>query len=216
MEYNEWTPVGRGDPLKNDPTYDYSPPVLDRVRYWDSGKDKSSDILLLGVSSKKTPTLTYRGNPKDNNYFKSPNNIPMRRNYYMQNVSHLILSSHDLLLTYPLLPAAHNSNATPHAIARPNAHRRDVANSFLDAARPVDRWYHLHQCQGQQWATASEQVALLALDPSERDHKATTVLHEAAATVSHDLLLYRSNASPSSVSALLSIALQHAPLAERL
>lgn len=27
-------PVGRGDPLKKDPTYDYSPPVLEHVRYW--------------------------------------------------------------------------------------------------------------------------------------------------------------------------------------
>lgn len=89
MEYNEWTPVGRGDPLKNDPTYDYSPPVLDRVRYWDTGKDKSGDILLLGVSSKKTPAHPPHrpANPKENNYFKSPNNIPMRRNYYLQNVS---------------------------------------------------------------------------------------------------------------------------------
>lgn len=95
MEYNEWTPVGRGDPLKNDPTYDYSPPVLDRVRYWESGKDKSGDILLLGVSSKKAPLSAHRtaggssNNNKENNYYgpKNPNSIPMRRNYYMQNVS---------------------------------------------------------------------------------------------------------------------------------
>lgn len=93
MEYNEWMPVGRGDPLKNDPTYDYSPPVLDRVRYWDSGnKDKSGDILLLGVSSKKASPLPHRqNNGKENNnnngFYKNQNNIPMRRNYYMQNVS---------------------------------------------------------------------------------------------------------------------------------
>ncbi|XP_063223105.1 amyloid beta A4 precursor protein-binding family B member 1-interacting protein [Bacillus rossius redtenbacheri] len=34
VDYDEWTPLGRGDPLKNDPTYDYVPPVLDRVHYW--------------------------------------------------------------------------------------------------------------------------------------------------------------------------------------
>ncbi|XP_059490560.1 uncharacterized protein LOC132205496 [Neocloeon triangulifer] len=34
VEYDEWTPLGHGDPLKNDPTYDYVPPVLERVRYW--------------------------------------------------------------------------------------------------------------------------------------------------------------------------------------
>lgn len=105
MEYNEWMPVGRGDPLKKDPTYDYSPPVLDRVRYWDSGnKDKSGDILLLGVSSKKASPPPHRQqqqisnnnnnnnnnskDPKNNNHFyKNQNNIPMRRNYYMPNVS---------------------------------------------------------------------------------------------------------------------------------
>ena len=79
-------PVGRGDPLKNDPTYDYSPPVLDRVRYWGgiesqqhqqqqqqllSGKEKG-DILLLGVPSKK-PTVR-----------KETKHVPTRRNYYTQ------------------------------------------------------------------------------------------------------------------------------------
>lgn len=35
LDYNNvWTPIGHGDPLKKDPTFDYSPPVLDRVRYW--------------------------------------------------------------------------------------------------------------------------------------------------------------------------------------
>ncbi|XP_017471906.1 PREDICTED: mucin-5AC [Rhagoletis zephyria] len=68
---NEWRPVGRGDPLKNDPTFDYSPPTLEHVRYWaettkDSSKEESSngkqeansvrfahpskkDIMLLGM-----------------------------------------------------------------------------------------------------------------------------------------------------------------------
>lgn len=77
LEYNEWMPVGRGDPLKNDPTYDYSPPVLDRVRYWADGnankKDKS-DILILGVASKKQSTK------KDAKYG------PIRRNFYTQQV----------------------------------------------------------------------------------------------------------------------------------
>lgn len=62
MDYDQWTPLGRGDPLKNDPTYDYVPPVLDRVHYWldpsarrpDAPVDsKKTEILLLGVSAKK-------------------------------------------------------------------------------------------------------------------------------------------------------------------
>ncbi|XP_055684095.1 uncharacterized protein LOC129790562 [Lutzomyia longipalpis] len=75
VDYNEWMPVGRGDPLKNDPTYDYSPPFLERVRYWESGggkQEKSGEILLLGVPSKK-PSIPQR---KDFKY------LTMRRNFY--------------------------------------------------------------------------------------------------------------------------------------
>lgn len=34
MDFDQWTPLGRGDPLKNDPTFDYLPPILDKVYYW--------------------------------------------------------------------------------------------------------------------------------------------------------------------------------------
>lgn len=74
---NEWRPLGHGDPLQKDPTYDYSPPALDRVRYWaeNNGSSSSStasaqdarqklpaellrnktknEILLLGVSGER-------------------------------------------------------------------------------------------------------------------------------------------------------------------
>lgn len=76
LEYNEWLPVGRGDPLK-DPTYDYMPPVLERVRYWAEGtshKDKN-DILILGVPSKKLSGI------KQNDKYSYG---PVRRNYYSQ------------------------------------------------------------------------------------------------------------------------------------
>lgn len=67
MDYEQWTPLGRGDPLKNDPTYDYVPPVLERVHYWIEpslrkpdppmpGDKQKTEILLLGVSSKKPST----------------------------------------------------------------------------------------------------------------------------------------------------------------
>ncbi|KAI8119958.1 hypothetical protein CVS40_8706 [Lucilia cuprina] len=57
MDYNnnEWRPVGRGDPLKNDPTFDYSPPTLDRVRYWadsDKEKDKTEEVSAALVDAK--------------------------------------------------------------------------------------------------------------------------------------------------------------------
>lgn len=66
VDYDDWTPLGRGDPLKNDPTYDYVPPMLDKVKYWISDGDNSkkqnaattnsNEILLLGVSSLKKST----------------------------------------------------------------------------------------------------------------------------------------------------------------
>lgn len=78
MDYEQWKPLGRGDPLKNDPTYDYVPPVLDRVHYWidpasrkpdppNSTEMKKTEILVLGVSSKKPSTgfSTSADNRKD-------------------------------------------------------------------------------------------------------------------------------------------------------
>lgn len=67
MDYEQWKPLGRGDPLQNDPTYDYVPPVLERVHYWvepptrkqdgsSPHEGKKSEILVLGVSSKKSST----------------------------------------------------------------------------------------------------------------------------------------------------------------
>ncbi|XP_055600337.1 uncharacterized protein LOC129749396 [Uranotaenia lowii] len=92
FEYNEWHPVGRGDPLKNDPTYDYSPPVLDRVHYWNEGlaahKEKTGDILLLGVPSKKSSSKVAESS------WPGPvspvsNGLPLRRNYYPQQINDL-------------------------------------------------------------------------------------------------------------------------------
>ncbi|XP_063702923.1 uncharacterized protein LOC134832726 [Culicoides brevitarsis] len=57
LEYTEWVPLGRGDPLKNDPTYDYSPPKVDFVKYWADGtghKEKGkTELLLLGVPQQR-------------------------------------------------------------------------------------------------------------------------------------------------------------------
>lgn len=69
MDYEQWKPLGRGDPLKNDPTYDYVPPVLERVHYWIDpalrkpdphlpGENQKTEILVLGVSSKKPSSGT--------------------------------------------------------------------------------------------------------------------------------------------------------------
>ncbi|XP_034257052.1 lysine-rich arabinogalactan protein 19 [Thrips palmi] len=49
MDFDEWTPLGHGDPLKNDPTYDYVPPVLDRVHYWMEESSARRDVDLNAV-----------------------------------------------------------------------------------------------------------------------------------------------------------------------
>lgn len=71
MDFEQWKPLtGRGDPLRNDPTYDYEPPVLERVHYWaddthlerDSYPERKSEVLMLGVSSRK-PSVSPRQPP---------------------------------------------------------------------------------------------------------------------------------------------------------
>ncbi|XP_022207954.2 mucin-2 isoform X1 [Nilaparvata lugens] len=51
MQYDEWTPLGRGDPLKNDPTFDYMPPVLERVQYWMSPAARTPDPPRVTTST---------------------------------------------------------------------------------------------------------------------------------------------------------------------
>ncbi|KAL4715379.1 hypothetical protein ACJJTC_015150 [Scirpophaga incertulas] len=71
MDFDQWKPLtGRGDPLRNDPTFDYEPPVLERVHYWaDDARlerehypDRKSEVLMLGVSSRK-PSVAPRPVP---------------------------------------------------------------------------------------------------------------------------------------------------------
>ncbi|XP_046387834.1 mucin-1 [Ischnura elegans] len=56
LEYDEWTPLGRGDPLKNDPTYDYVPPVLERVHYWMDPSSRTPDVPQPTLASALPPT----------------------------------------------------------------------------------------------------------------------------------------------------------------
>ncbi|CAK1540523.1 unnamed protein product [Leptosia nina] len=68
MDFDQWKPLtGRGDPLRNDPTYDYEPPMLEKVHYWaDDSRlerehypEQKSEVLMLGVSSRK-PSVSSR------------------------------------------------------------------------------------------------------------------------------------------------------------
>ncbi|XP_018573004.1 uncharacterized protein LOC108912289 [Anoplophora glabripennis] len=79
IDYDQWKPLGRGDPLKNDPTYDYVPPVLDRVQYWVDpalrkpdppvpGENQKTEILLLGVTSKKPASGSSQADSRRDTY----------------------------------------------------------------------------------------------------------------------------------------------------
>ncbi|XP_065223550.1 myb-like protein U isoform X2 [Planococcus citri] len=56
MDYDEWTPLGRGDPLKNDPTFDYSPPMVGKVKYWISPLLRTPDPPIVPIKELTTET----------------------------------------------------------------------------------------------------------------------------------------------------------------
>ncbi|XP_034826764.1 uncharacterized protein [Maniola hyperantus] len=78
MDFDQWKPLtGRGDPLRNDPTYDYEPPVLEKVHYWaddsriEREEDRKSEVLVLGVSSRK-PSVTSKAPIPPRRYSRPP------------------------------------------------------------------------------------------------------------------------------------------------
>jgi hypothetical protein len=153
VDYNgQWTPVGRGDPLK-DPTYDYLPPVLDRVRYWGEGTSNmnKNDILLLGVPSKKLSAINKKsyGPVKRTSYYSAPyqSHFSSQLHHHQQQpqqqqqqhvstkegvVKRKIKFSHSRILFYFIAPAANDSST----ISTSTCHRftpNDV-NTSLSAA----------------------------------------------------------------------------------
>lgn len=80
MDFDQWKPLtGRGDPLRNDPTYDYEPPVLEKVHYWaddsrierEKNPERKSEVLVLGVSSRK-PSVASRPPPPPKRFSRPP------------------------------------------------------------------------------------------------------------------------------------------------
>lgn len=75
IDYNNsvWTPIGPGDPLNKDPTYDYSPPVLDRVRYWAETTATGSSMAAKPAA---IPYSSYQhNNPHSNVVHKTKSDI---------------------------------------------------------------------------------------------------------------------------------------------
>ncbi|XP_013142824.1 PREDICTED: tripartite motif-containing protein 66-like [Papilio polytes] len=81
MDFAQWKPLtGRGDPLRNDPTYDYEPPVLERVHYWadeprverERIPERKSEVLVLGVSSRKPSVAPHQPPPPPKRTHRPP------------------------------------------------------------------------------------------------------------------------------------------------
>ncbi|KAJ8985378.1 hypothetical protein NQ317_007534 [Molorchus minor] len=92
LDYDQWKPLGRGDPLKNDPTYDYVPPMLDRVQYWVDPESRKPDppapeenqkteILLLGITSKKPAVASPQADSRRDAYEPYAKYLPGTSSY---------------------------------------------------------------------------------------------------------------------------------------
>lgn len=179
MDYNnnEWRPVGRGDPLKNDPTFDYSPPTLDRVRYWaDTDKEKEkpeeisaalidaklkkanpgkNEILLLGVTGDRlrgSPSLQQHGpnilkNAKGETPLLQPKYTSIRRSYYAHQ-----LPTH--LMPPPMQPIMHSTQdhqTQTSNMQQPSQHQVPQA---MHIVKPAHTEYR-HSMPGHTFMTSS-------------------------------------------------------------
>lgn len=112
MDFEQWKPLtGRGDPLRNDPTYDYEPPVLERVHYWaDDARvereripEKKSEVLVLGVSSRK-PSVAPRQPPPSIKRTHRPPSPPKYEDYTYRYSEYYPMT---ILVPPPLPPPGH-------------------------------------------------------------------------------------------------------------
>ena len=74
--------MGRSDPLRNDPTFDYLPPVLKKVNYWidpSLRKPDISEILMNELPQKTTPKIFLKPiSPSTTKVFK----VPFTKSFY--------------------------------------------------------------------------------------------------------------------------------------
>lgn len=107
IEYNsnQWIPVGHSDPLKNDPTFDYSPPTLDRVRYWHETNDDNNNSVAANYNLDEKSEILLLG-------------VPIVHTMYPKNVHHTNSNAQD--------PKANNRRSStyyPPEVRNPNSFR---------------------------------------------------------------------------------------------
>lgn len=85
MDYDEWTPLGRGNPLKNDPTFDYSPPMVSKVKYWINPLLRTPDPPIIPNKEATTETSQYTATittlTKSNSISKQSSSSDIKRLY---------------------------------------------------------------------------------------------------------------------------------------
>ncbi|KAH8325753.1 hypothetical protein KR067_007021 [Drosophila pandora] len=127
---NEWRPLGHGDPLQKDPTYDYSPPALERVRYWAENNSTGqsnpearkkelppevlrnktkSEILVLGQASERVRTAHSHSHSHPHphqypSYNQQAKYAAIRRSYYAPTQQHLHQQSQHMPPTHLMPP----------------------------------------------------------------------------------------------------------------
>lgn len=142
MDYDEWTPIGRGDPLKNDPTFDYSPPMVSKVKYWINPLHRTPDppivlnkelstessqytATIASIASKQSteikryfqdPDLSYiqTTNGKFNNKLQRPQ-LFQYQNYYVSPTRHPPLPLPMLAPPPPIEPNSYSSIRTENS-----------------------------------------------------------------------------------------------------
>ncbi|XP_071454542.1 proteoglycan 4 [Hetaerina americana] len=123
LEYDEWTPLGRGDPLKNDPTYDYVPPVLERVHYWMDPSSRTPDVPQPTLASALPPTPPSATTPSSAADLRPQNVVPPAVPVHPTTV--IVYPSN---VKHPI-----STSATPGGGGDPFSDHHAVADARLDA-----------------------------------------------------------------------------------
>ncbi|KAF4520608.1 hypothetical protein B566_EDAN006019 [Ephemera danica] len=127
VEYDEWTPLGHGDPLKNDPTYDYVPPVLERVRYWIEPPSRAPS----------PPRVTSPTSSSSSSYTYTHTHPSYLTNTFLQTTS-VLDSRRD---TYPFLtlvdgPKFNNNNNNNNPPVKTTTTTTESPSQYLPVSRP--------------------------------------------------------------------------------
>ncbi|PNF38401.1 hypothetical protein B7P43_G07257 [Cryptotermes secundus] len=181
MEYDEWTPLGRGDPLKNDPTYDYVPPVLERVHYWIEPSSRTPDppIPTIGHASKE-PEVSLVSHKRPSGFHRETDNSSAnsRRDIYdpiflkfvdgptfstQHRNQHYIYHHHYLKRPSSTASQEPKGAASVHYIS-------PYHSSYQQKNRPKERPHESHPLAEKPYQKENHRTTIESSEPSAKDH----------------------------------------------